>query len=92
MDLWLDSLLFLNMSQEFPVVRYRAPKGNDDSPRRKQDLIPSMLASAIFECISTNKSTIPNYPQKETCDLLIVDRPVDQVMVDSLMVLDTSFV
>nr|GME17767.1 protein transport Sec1a-like [Ipomoea batatas] len=65
--------------KEFPVVRYRAPKGNDDSPRRKQDLIPSMLASAIFECISTNKSTIPNYPQKETCDLLIVDRPVDQI-------------
>ncbi|XP_019192558.1 PREDICTED: protein transport Sec1a-like [Ipomoea nil] len=65
--------------KEFPIVRYRAPKGNEDSARRNQELIPKFLASAIWECISTYKSTIPNYPQKETCDLLIVDRPVDQI-------------
>jgi syntaxin-binding protein 1 len=41
-------------------------------------LVPSKLAAAIWDCISKYKA-IPNFPQTETCELLIVDRSVDQI-------------
>ncbi|VFQ73886.1 unnamed protein product [Cuscuta campestris] len=65
--------------KEFPIVRYQAPKGVDASKRRNHELIPTKLAAAIWDCISTYKTTIPNYPQNESCDLLIVDRSIDQI-------------
>ncbi|KAF3570262.1 hypothetical protein F2Q69_00063942 [Brassica cretica] len=58
--------------KELPFVRYRAAKST--APR---DLVPSKLAAAIWDCISKFKA-IPNFPQTETCELLIVDRSVDQ--------------
>ncbi|KAL6861557.1 hypothetical protein ACP4OV_017257 [Aristida adscensionis] len=64
--------------KEFPTVRYRAPKGGDASPN-KFDMVPKWLATAVWDIVSKYKSTIPEFPQKETCELLIVDRPIDQI-------------
>lgn len=75
---WLDGLLFIWISQEFPYVRYRAPREQDGSPASTRSLIPFKLAEILWKCIEKYKS-IPNYPQNETCDLLILDRSVDQV-------------
>lgn len=63
--------------QEFPFVRYKASKGGDDAKDR--ELIPKKLSEAIWKIITTYKSSIPNFPSKETCELLIVDRSIDQV-------------
>ncbi|PUZ70847.1 hypothetical protein GQ55_2G268500 [Panicum hallii var. hallii] len=64
--------------KEFPCVRYRAPKG-DASATTKFDMVPKWLATAVWDIVSKYKSTIPEFSQKETCELLIVDRPIDQV-------------
>jgi len=50
--------------------------------------------------VSKYKSTIPNFPRSETCDLIIVDRSIDQVknislhcelfMLYSLLITDES--
>lgn len=61
-------------------MRYRAAKGQDESKATNfRELVPGKLAAAIWNNISMYKSSIPNYPQKETCELLILDRSVDQV-------------
>lgn len=62
--------------QEFPFVRYRAPKGGDATDR---DLIPMKLAGAVWNNITAYRTSIANFPSAETCELLIVDRSVDQV-------------
>lgn len=62
------------------MVRYRAPKASDASTTTFRDLIPSKLATAVWNCIEKYKS-IPNFPQTETCELLILDRSVDQVTI-----------
>ncbi|KAK8997843.1 hypothetical protein V6N11_012380 [Hibiscus sabdariffa] len=64
--------------KELPHVRYRAPREQDGSPEATRSLIPLKLADSIWQCISKYKS-IPNFPQTETCDLLILDRSVDQI-------------
>ncbi|KVH89180.1 Sec1-like protein [Cynara cardunculus var. scolymus] len=66
-------------SQELPVVRYRVKDVDGSTGTTFRDTIPSKVASAIWEYISSYKTTIPNYPQIETCELLIVDRSVDLV-------------
>ncbi|KAJ8460228.1 hypothetical protein OPV22_033154 [Ensete ventricosum] len=67
-------------SKEFPYVRYRAAKCADESDMTKmRDLVPTKLATAIWNCLSKYKSTVPEFPQKETCELLIVDRTLDQI-------------
>lgn len=65
--------------QEFPVVRYRAPKGLDTAETTFRELVPTKLAAAVWNTISTYKTTIPNFPQTETCEFLILDRSIDQV-------------
>ncbi|KAL5211674.1 hypothetical protein ABZP36_022521 [Zizania latifolia] len=65
--------------KEFPCVRYRAPKSSDPSTAAKFDMVPKWLATAVWDIVSKYKSTIPEFPQKETCELLIVDRPIDQI-------------
>ncbi|PRQ57634.1 putative sec1-like protein [Rosa chinensis] len=66
--------------KELPYVRYRASKALDESAEATpRDLIPTKLATAVWEILSKYKSSIPNFPQKETCDLLILDRTVDQI-------------
>ncbi|KAL6606261.1 hypothetical protein ACP70R_041914 [Stipagrostis hirtigluma subsp. patula] len=64
--------------KEYPCVRYRAPKGGDASAH-KFDMVPKWLATAVWDIVSKYKSTIPEFPQKETCELLIIDRPIDQI-------------
>ena len=59
-------------------MRYRAVKTQDVSTATTRDLIPSKLAEAVWNCLLKYKS-IPNFPQTETCELLILNRSVDQV-------------
>ncbi|KAK4578564.1 hypothetical protein RGQ29_028598 [Quercus rubra] len=66
--------------KELPFVRYRAAKTPDDSTAAAfRDLVPTKLASAVWNCILKYKTSIPNFPQTETCELLILDRSVDQI-------------
>ncbi|KAK6162504.1 hypothetical protein DH2020_002345 [Rehmannia glutinosa] len=66
--------------KEFPFVRYRAAKGLDGATAATgRDLVPMKLAQAVWNNISTYKSSIPNFPSTETCELLIVDRSVDKI-------------
>ncbi|KAM5554911.1 hypothetical protein ABKV19_023030 [Rosa sericea] len=66
--------------KELPYVRYHASKALDESAEATpRDLIPTKLATAVWNILSKYKSSIPNFPQKETCDLLILDRTVDQI-------------
>lgn len=44
-----------------------------------RDLIPTKVAAAVYDCITKYKKSIPNFPQSETCELLILDRSIDQV-------------
>lgn len=62
-------------------MRYRIPKASDASMTTFRDLIPTKLADAVWNCIEKYKS-IPNFPKTETCELLILDRSVDQVTID----------
>ena len=61
-------------------MRYRAPKSADPSTTPKFDMVPKWLATAVWEIVSKYKSTIPEFPQNETCELLVLDRPIDQVL------------
>lgn len=65
--------------KEFPYVRYRARDADPSTPSSIRDLVPNKLASALWDILIKYKSTIPNFPQKETCELLILDRSVDQI-------------
>ena len=44
-----------------------------------RDLIPTKLAAGIWNCLAKHKQSIENFPQTETCELLILDRSIDQV-------------
>ncbi|XP_022739040.1 SNARE-interacting protein KEULE-like isoform X4 [Durio zibethinus] len=67
------------LREEFPFVRYRAAKSLDSMTMTTfRDLIPTKLAAGIWNCLVKHKS-IPNFPQKETCELLILDRSIDQI-------------
>lgn len=66
--------------QEFPFVRYRAAKSLDATTMTTfRDLIPTKVAAGVYDCITKYKKTIPDFPQSETCELLILDRSIDQV-------------
>ncbi|XP_057827206.1 SNARE-interacting protein KEULE isoform X1 [Cryptomeria japonica] len=67
--------------KEFPLVRFRAARSAMDATTATtfRDLVPTKLAAALWNCLIKYKSSIPNYPQAETCDLLIVDRSIDQI-------------
>ncbi|XWS77201.1 hypothetical protein CRYUN_Cryun01aG0241200 [Craigia yunnanensis] len=64
--------------KELPFVRYRVVKTQDTSTASTRDLIPSKLAEAAWNCLLKYK-TIPNFPRTKTCELLILDRSVDQI-------------
>ncbi|KAJ1416045.1 Sec1-like protein [Sesbania bispinosa] len=66
--------------REFPSVRFRAAKSLDAITMTTfRDLIPTKLAAGVWDCLMKYKKTIPNFPQTETCELLIVDRSIDQI-------------
>ncbi|KAK4416000.1 protein transport Sec1a [Sesamum alatum] len=64
--------------KEFPFVRYKAAKLDGDTMTFRE-LVPTKFAAAVWDHITTYKSSIRNFPQTETCELLIVDRSVDQI-------------
>ncbi|KAG2677519.1 hypothetical protein I3760_12G101300 [Carya illinoinensis] len=65
--------------REFPNVRYRAAKSLDATTMTTfHDLIPTKLAAGVWDCLMKYKS-LPNFPKTETCELLILDRSVDQI-------------
>ncbi|XP_058190984.1 SNARE-interacting protein KEULE-like isoform X1 [Rhododendron vialii] len=66
--------------REFPFVRYRAAKSLDmNTMTTFRDLIPTKLAAGVWNCLARYKANLPNFPQTETCELLIVDRSIDQI-------------
>ncbi|XP_028785271.1 SNARE-interacting protein KEULE-like isoform X3 [Neltuma alba] len=66
--------------REFPFVRYRAAKSLDATTMTTfRDLIPTKLAAGVWDGVVKYKKTIPNFPQTETCQLLILDRSIDQI-------------
>ncbi|KAK2651964.1 hypothetical protein Ddye_011820 [Dipteronia dyeriana] len=66
--------------KEFPIVRYRAAKSLDAMTITSfRDLIPTKLAAGVWNCLTKYKQTIQNFPEIETCELLILDRSVDQI-------------
>uniref|UniRef100_A0ACD5YB07 Uncharacterized protein n=1 Tax=Avena sativa TaxID=4498 RepID=A0ACD5YB07_AVESA len=66
--------------REFPRVHYRVARTIDASTLTTlRDLVPTKLAASVWNCMARYKSTIPEFPQTETCELLIVDRSIDQI-------------
>ncbi|KAL2337471.1 hypothetical protein Fmac_011917 [Flemingia macrophylla] len=66
--------------KELPCVWYRAARESDESTATAiRESVPTKLADAVWDMVSKYKSTIPGFPQNETCDMLIVDRSVDQI-------------
>ncbi|XP_021901873.1 SNARE-interacting protein KEULE-like isoform X2 [Carica papaya] len=66
--------------REFPFVRYRAAKSLDAMTMTTfRDLIPTKLAAGVWNCLMKYKQTIEHFPQTETCELIILDRSVDQI-------------
>ncbi|XP_042010653.1 SNARE-interacting protein KEULE-like isoform X1 [Salvia splendens] len=66
--------------REFPNVRYRAAKSLDPTTMTTfRDLIPTKLAASVWNNLMKYKANLPNFPQVETCELLILDRSVDQI-------------
>ncbi|KAL5180974.1 ATP-dependent RNA helicase DEAH13 [Glycine soja] len=66
--------------KELPCVWHRAAKDSDESTAAAvRELVPTKLANAVWDMVSKYKSTIPGFPQNETCDMLIVDRSIDQI-------------
>ncbi|KAL5070682.1 hypothetical protein RYX36_021569 [Vicia faba] len=43
------------------------------------DLIPTKLAAGVWDSLMKYKKSIPNFHQTETCELLIIDRTIDQI-------------
>ncbi|GLT78337.1 hypothetical protein SLA2020_498760 [Shorea laevis] len=66
--------------REFPYVRYRAAKSLDPMTMTTfHDLIPTKLAAGVWNCLTKYKQTIKSFPERETCELLILDRSIDQI-------------
>ncbi|KAJ4952408.1 hypothetical protein NE237_029240 [Protea cynaroides] len=66
--------------RELPYVHYRAAKCLDSSTVTPfRDLVPTKLAAGVWNCLTKYKTSVPNFPQTETCELLILDRSVDQI-------------
>ena len=69
------------MVQEFPYVRYRAARSASDASATTtaRELVPTKVAASLWDKLMKYKSSLLNFPQLETCDLVIVDRSIDPV-------------
>ncbi|KAF9685728.1 hypothetical protein SADUNF_Sadunf03G0084300 [Salix dunnii] len=66
--------------REYPLVRFRAARSLDvTTMTTSRDLIPTKLAARIWDTLTQYKQKIENFPQTETCELLILDRSIDQI-------------
>ncbi|GMP48874.1 hypothetical protein CsSME_00016069 [Camellia sinensis var. sinensis] len=65
---------------EFPLVRYHVAKSLDPTTLTTlRDRIPTKLVAGVWNCLVKYKADLLNFPQTKTCELLIVDRSVDQI-------------
>ena len=63
-------------------MRYRGAKALDATTMTTyRELIPTKLAAGVWNCLARYKQTIEDFPQTETCELLILDRSIDQVWI-----------
>jgi syntaxin-binding protein 1 len=63
-------------------VRYRAARsaGTDStSTTTGRDLVPTKVAAALWDRLMKYKTNLLNFPQVETCELIIVDRSIDPI-------------
>ncbi|KAF6139314.1 hypothetical protein GIB67_021524 [Kingdonia uniflora] len=66
--------------RELPCIRYRAAKSLDASTvTTLLDFVPTKLAASVWNHLTNYKSSIPSFSQTETCELLILDRSVDEI-------------
>ncbi|KAG0576062.1 hypothetical protein KC19_5G052300 [Ceratodon purpureus] len=68
--------------KEFPYVRYRAakpPAEGSDYKVTARDLVPTKLAAALWDCLMKHRNSLIDFPNSETCELVIVDRTIDPV-------------
>ncbi|KAF7810171.1 SNARE-interacting protein KEULE [Senna tora] len=66
--------------REFPLVRFRAARTLDATTMTTfRDLIPTKLAAGVWDYLMKYRKTLPNFPEIETCQLLILDRSIDQI-------------
>ncbi|KAL5058702.1 hypothetical protein RYX36_030306 [Vicia faba] len=66
--------------RKFPFVRFHAARSLDaNTMTTLHDLIPTKLAAGVWDSLMKYKKSIPNFPQTETCELLIIDRTIDQI-------------
>uniref|UniRef100_A0ACD5Z448 Uncharacterized protein n=3 Tax=Avena sativa TaxID=4498 RepID=A0ACD5Z448_AVESA len=73
------STVFASM-REFPRVHYRVAKTIDASTMTTlRDMVPTKIAAGVWNYLSKYRTSIPEFPRTETCELLIVDRSVDQI-------------
>lgn len=74
----MDSVLSF---QEFPYVRYHAPRSVMDASTTTaaRDLVPTKVAALLWDKLMKYKASLLNFPQSETCGLIIVDRSIDPV-------------
>lgn len=75
--------------KEFPAIRYRKARAEGGAVSGR-DLVPTQLASALWDRIFRLKQSLPGFPAAETCDLLIVDRSVDPVRPRTLALAHSS--
>jgi hypothetical protein len=79
--------MLMSIFQEFPFVRFRAARSLDvTTMTTSRDLIPTKLAARIWDSLTQYKQKIENFPQTETCELLILDRSIDQVFKCTLLI------
>ncbi|KAH8960961.1 hypothetical protein BDL97_05G025200 [Sphagnum fallax] len=75
------STVFASM-KEFPYVRYRAARSaatDSTSTTTGRDLVPTKVAAALWDRLMKYKTNLLNFPQVETCELIIVDRSIDPI-------------
>lgn len=78
--LQLNNSIQVGGIQEFPFVRYHAAKPpTADFKSAARDLVPTKLAAALWDRLVRYKSSLSDFPQTETCELIIVDRSIDAV-------------
>lgn len=71
-------------------MRYRAARSaamDSTSTTTGRDLVPTKVAASLWDRLMKYKANLLNFPQVETCDLIIVDRSIDPVCTNHILVL-----
>ena len=65
-------------------MRYHSPKSSKDAMTMTtfREVVPTKLAALVWNILMKYKATLDTFPKHETCELLIVDRSIDQVWED----------